>query len=298
VQVAGARITGQLDLQSATLTRSLLLRQCVLDAPVVLRDAQVIAVGFPGCRLSGVDAMGMRCRGSVDLSGGFTCNGEVDLRYARIDGHLDCTDAAFLNRDGIALDADGLRVDQDMSCCGKFTAEGEVRLVSALIGGRLDCTGTFRNPARTALHAERITVEEDNPAGTALYAERITVEEDMLTCGGFTAEGGVLLACAHIGGKLDCEGGTFHNPCRLALDLERVEIVRKVLMRPTAFDGTLNLTFAKVGSWWDDAWWDDAKTKTRRDTTRLNGFTYTTISADPPRVGDRLGWLRRDPDGD
>jgi hypothetical protein len=154
VQLAGARITGELNLHSATLTRSLLLERCVLTEPVVLEDADVPAVGFPGCRVPGLDATGMRCRGTFDLSAEFTADGGVWLFDAHIGGRLTCIGGTFRNPRGIALGADRLTVVQSMICRGEFTAEGEVRLPGAHIGDQLDCTGgTFCNPGRSALNA-------------------------------------------------------------------------------------------------------------------------------------------------
>src|SRR5262245_28791236 len=100
VRLAGARITGNLDLHSSTLTRSLLWRQCVLTEPVVLDDADVLAVGFPGSGVPGLTAVGMRCRGSVDLSSGFTADGEVRLVGAHVGGYVDCEDGTFRNPGG------------------------------------------------------------------------------------------------------------------------------------------------------------------------------------------------------
>jgi hypothetical protein len=324
VELAGARITGKLDLHSAPLTRSLLLRQCALTDPVVLQDAGALAVGFPGCSLPGLNAAGMRCRGSVDLSDGFTANGEVRLLGVRIGGQLDCTGATFRNPGQIALSADVLTVDQGMFCRTPFTAEGEVRLPGARIGGQLDCTGaTFRNPGKIALNADGISVDLNmfcrhrftadgevrligariggqldcagatfhNPGKIALYADVLTVDQDMFCCSGFTTEGEVRFAGARIGGQLDCRDATFLYPDGSALDLERAQVDGDVLMRRAVFDGALDLTFTRVGAWQDDA-------RTWPDTIRLNGFSYAAIAAQPPiTVGERLGWLRRDPAG-
>jgi hypothetical protein len=322
--LAGARITGTLDLHTATLTRTLLLRQCVLIEPVGLEDADALAIGLPGSGVPGLNAAGMHCRGTVDLSDGFTAEGEVTLDGAHIGGHLDCDGGTFRNPDGFALDADGLTVDQAMFCRDGFTAEGEVRLVGANIGGALACYGgTFRNPGGFALIADGLTVDQDmfcrdgftaegevrllganiggalacdggtfrNPDGFALDAGRLTVDQDMLCRDGFTAEGEVRLVGAHIGGALACDGGTFRNPDGFALVMQRVEIEGGVLMGPAAFDGALDLTYARVGIWQDDA-------QTWPDEIRLGGFTYTTIISDPSiTVTHRLRWLRRDPAG-
>jgi hypothetical protein len=132
--LAGARITGGLDLHSAMLTRSLLLRQCALTEPVVLDDADVLALGFPGSGVPGLSARGLRCRGTIDLTDGFTADGQVGLIGAQIHGQLGCS-GTFRNPGGDALVADGLVVDQDMFC-RRVTAEGQVRLLGAHIGGQ------------------------------------------------------------------------------------------------------------------------------------------------------------------
>jgi hypothetical protein len=323
IRLAGARITGQLDLHTATLTRSLLLRRCVLTQPVVVVDADVLAVGFPGSGVPGLDATGMRCRGSVNLSAGFTAEGEVQLSGAHIGGQIDCSDGTFRNPGGRALDCDGLTVNQGMFCGDGFTAEGEVWLMAAHIRGHLNCAGgTFRNPGGRALTADGLTVDQSvycrdgftaegevrlvgahiggrldctdgtfrNPGGRALVGDMLTVDRAMLCRDGFTAEGEVRLLGAHIGEQLDCFGGTFRNPDGLALDLEWAEIHGPVQMLPAAFDGGLDLTFARAGVWQDNA-------RTWPKNISLNGFTYTTIRADPPTVAERLSWLRRDPAG-
>jgi hypothetical protein len=159
LQLAGARITGTLDLHSATLARSLVLRQCRIIEPVVLHDADAQALEFPGSHVQGIDATGCRCRGDLNLSDGFTAEGEVSLLGAHIGGIIDCTDGTFRNPDGIALNADGLTVDQSMFCSGAFTAEGQVVLLWADIGGLFDCNGgTFRNLGGVALNADGLTV--------------------------------------------------------------------------------------------------------------------------------------------
>jgi hypothetical protein len=374
LRLAGARITGTLDLHTATLTRSLLLHQCRVIEPIVLNDADALALGFPGSHVQGVDATGIRCRSDLILSHGFTAEGEVRLPGAQIGGVLSCIGATFRNPGGTALSAYLLTAAQGMVCRGGFTAEGEVNLNGAQIGGVLDFTGgaTFRNPGGIALMADNLTVGKDmvcsggcyaegevrlpgaqiggvldftdatfrnpggtalsaylltaaqgmlccgaftaegevglqgaqiggilnfngatfrNPGGTALSANLLTVAQGMFCRGGFTAEGGVNLNGAHIGGVFDFTGATFRNPEKLAVDLERAAINGNVFMRPTVLDGYLDLTFATVGGWRDDA-------RTWPDSIMLLGFTYASIDANPAiSPTGRLRWLRRDPAG-
>ena len=102
--------------------------------------------------------------------------------------------------------------------------------------------------------------------------------------------GEVRLPGARVGGQLDCEGATLSNPGGRALDLERALVTGPVLMRPARLDGSINLTAARAGGWYDDRrTWPAALT--------LEGFVYDTIDAPDVTPKQRLGWLRLDQDG-
>jgi hypothetical protein len=49
LRLAGARITGTLDLEGAELACPLLLRSCWFDELVTLAEAQAVAIRLPGC---------------------------------------------------------------------------------------------------------------------------------------------------------------------------------------------------------------------------------------------------------
>jgi hypothetical protein len=326
LRLAGARITGALDLESATLTRPLHLEDCFLEDPVRLNDAQASTIWLTGCHLPGIVGGALHTRGDLRLNDGFTATGEVDLPGAHIGGTLDCSGGTFTNPSGTALYADSLTVDGNMFCRAGFTATGAVDLGGARIGGQLDCSGgTFTNETRTALDANRLTVDgnmfwragftatgEANLRGahiggqldcsggtftnenrTALDADSLTVDGHMLCTGGFTATGGVYLMGAHIGGALFCDGGTFANEKGFALGLYKAEVGKEVVFFPTSLTGEVDLSFATVGGWRDaEATWPD------KGKLRLNGFTYPVIDATPQvTVRRRLQWLQLDAEG-
>jgi hypothetical protein len=174
-RLRGARITGQLDLEAATIECPLLLWDCHLEQPISLREARAPAVRLPGCHLPGLAADQLETRGSLYLNWGFTATGEVRLLGAHIGGSLNLSGASLANLDGPALVADGLTVDGGMFCGEGLTATGEVRLVAARIGVVLDFAGATLS----------------NPEGTALYAYRLTVDRDLFYEDGFTATGEV-----------------------------------------------------------------------------------------------------------
>jgi hypothetical protein len=275
LKLAGAWITGALDLEAVTLLCPLLLRGCYVDHPITLEEASAPALRLPRCHVASLNADQLETRGSVELNDGFTATGEVRLVGAHIKGQLDCSGAILANPDGLALSADSLTVDQSMYCRNGFTVTGEVRLVGARIGGNLEFDG-----ASLA-----------NPDGLALSADKLTVDQSMYCRNGFTVTGEVNLIAARIGGTLTFNGASLNNRGRLALDLEGARARAVRLLLQTQPDGRVDLTNAHIGDLYDSqATWPEA--------LLLSGFVYDALHADPKVTYEaRLNWLGRDPGG-
>ncbi len=161
--LAGALITGTLDLQAATLTCPLNLRHCSFEQPILLQEAQAPSVRLLGCHVPGIKGQQFQTQGNFELSERFAAAGEVSLLGARIGGSLSLIGATLTNSGGTALYADGLTVDQDMLCGGGFTANGEVSLVGAHIGGQLNLNAaTLTNRGGRALNADALTVRPEH----------------------------------------------------------------------------------------------------------------------------------------
>jgi hypothetical protein len=118
LQLAGARIVGQLDLEATELVCPLLLRGCWFAEPVVLDEARASAVRLPGCHLPGLSSKQLTTRGNLELNDGFTADGEVSLAGAHIGGSINLNGATLINLKRWALAAHRLTVDQDMFCRG------------------------------------------------------------------------------------------------------------------------------------------------------------------------------------
>jgi hypothetical protein len=280
VRLRGARVTGQLDLEAATLGCPLLLRDCCFEQRVNLREAYAPVVRLPGCHMPGLAAEQLETRGNLELNHGFTATGEVGLVGARVGGWLDLSGATLTNPDGYALAADGITVKQSIFGRG-FTATGEVRLLAAHIGLTVDLEGaSLTNPNRHALSADGLTVNlamfcRDgftatgqvrllgadiggqldlsgahlvNPGGRALNADGLTVDQSMFCGAGFTVAGEVDLVGAHITGTLDLGGATLTNPSGNALNGARL-VVDGDLSCPRGFTATgeVRLVAAHVG---------------------------------------------------
>jgi hypothetical protein len=156
----------------------------------------------------------------------------------------------------------------------KAQCTGEVRLLGARIEGQLNCVeARFSNPNGNALNAERLVVDGD-----------MLLEQTQCT-------GEVRMPGAHINGQLNCIDASFNNPDGLAIHMERATVVQAVWMRPACLEGGLDLTYARVG-----AWYDERLTWPRR--IYLDGFAYDAIDAPDASIRDRLrSWLPRNTHG-
>ena len=193
VRLQGARITGTLDLESATLRCPLVLHDCYLEQQVVLVGATVSLLELSHCWLDGLAGAQLVVTKRLDLSRSeFT--GAVELPDANIAGHLTCRGTQITGNDmhGAALAADRVTVDGTVFLDYGFRAAGAVQLSGARITSQL----SFSDAQITGSDVQ----------GNALAAAEITVGGTMLLDAGFTAAGTVLLTGARIAGQLSCSG--------------------------------------------------------------------------------------------
>jgi hypothetical protein len=300
LRLAGARITGTLNLEGTELVCPLLLHDCWFDEPVTIGDVQAVTIRLPGCHLPALYAKQVRTRGDLDLDEGFSVHGEVLLRGARIGGALSLDRATLTNPNGDALNAGNLTVDQSMQCEG-LTSDGAVALFGARIGGALSFTrATLTNPDGDALLAAGLTVGYDmrceeltadgtvdltgahiggalsftratlsKPDGRALDADNITVDQGMYCRSGFTAHGEVNLRGARIGGQLSFVRATLDHPGRTALRLQEFE-ADALFLALTAPPSEIDFLQGRVGTLYDDP-------STWPKTLRLVGFSYDAL---------------------
>ena len=202
VRLQGVLISGQLDLESATLRCPLHLDNCYLDydGPVVLDYATASVLVLTGCYMAGLTADTLVVTRELDLTG-TTFTGPVRLTGADITGQLNMRGAHLTPAGGDALVADGLKVAGEVFLDstrdqGAFTAAGAVRLPCADIAG-LSMRG-----------AQLTRAGED---GNALVADAIKVRGEVFLDsapggGAFTTAGTVRLPGADITGPLSMRG--------------------------------------------------------------------------------------------
>ena len=323
VKLRGARISGTFDLEAATIGCPLMLQDCYIDEPVNLREATAAAIRMPGCHMPALNAVQIRTTGDLELNYWFTALEGVSLSKAHIGGQLDLSNAKLQSPSpqGLALVADELTVDQSMLMIGT-AVDGGVSITGAHVAGELDLSGTkIRTRRGPALQAGALVVDQDmmceggfgavgevllvgarvsgslsfadaqlyNPGGMCLHADALTVGQGMFCQREFSAQGEVCLHLANIHGALSFTNATLtsKHTC-LTLRGTSADVLDLTPQEPP--QGLVDLTNAQVGAFHDDrATWPGE--------LNLRGFAYDTLENQDANVQDRLGWLKRDPDG-
>lgn len=232
IQIRGARIDEEFDLQHAEVPFPLFFILCRFAANINLQHAQIPALYMPGTHTGPLSAGGLKTDGPIYLRDGFQAEGEICLLSAMIGGDLDCSNARFSNPDGITLSGDGLKVEGGIFLNDGFKAEGEVSLIGAKVGGNFDCKNSqFENKDGRALSADGLKV-----GGSAYFGH------------GFQAKGQVRLLGATISGNLNCIKGHFINEKRIALAADGLTVGGDVFLR-SGFkaEGEVRLPGAKIG---------------------------------------------------
>jgi hypothetical protein len=238
LRLAGARITGKLDLSHAQIQYPLEFEDCLFDASVDLEEAAAGSVKLRGCFVPVLDATRADLRGELQAQG---CRfGWVSLYGARI-SEVELS-GSHLGRhftpppDGVALHADLLAVERTMYC-HDVRIKGEVRLIGAHIAGRLEFDGT------------RIA----NGHGPTLNADGITVDNGMFCRRGYkddhhayTTTGEIAMNNARITGGLVLDDAHLSNPGGATLAADQITIDGGLFCRSVTSNGQLRLRAARI----------------------------------------------------
>ncbi|MES5820555.1 oxidoreductase [Streptomyces sp. RG80] len=272
LRVAGARISGALELDGAEIGHEMRFEGCSFEEGVGLAGAGTRTVSIKGCRLPGLDLTTARVEGRLSLRR-TVVNGELQLLNARLTGELILTDAVLSRPDGWALLAGGL-VMEGALFCRRTTVHGGVRLLGAQLPGGLHMEGA-------RLH---------HPGGVALLGDHAVVRSLALSKG-FTAEGTVSLRDAQITDQVSFDGAVLLGN-GTALDCARMQAGVLAFTPAEAPSGLVNLEDARVTAVHDreGAW---------PETLRLQGFTYGSLHESGEHqassVERRAAWIRRHP---
>jgi hypothetical protein len=282
VRLTGARVTGILDLNCATVTVPLQFWDCQFDEVPDFTDAVVRGIRFLRCELPGFDARLMTADGDVDFRGSIV-RGRLNLIRSRITGELRLTGAQLINPDGWALFAGGLVVESAVF--------GSIPTVSAQAFPPLRIHGGVRLAGAQFLSGVFLDgVTLDNPGKVALQADNMTLRGRMLCGNGFTATGRIQITHAQIAGELSFAGASLTDP-DVALSLNNSVIDDLNLRTAGPPTGAVDLRHVRCTILRDDptSW---------PATIELEGLVYEAIDTGRKglRVADRLRWLGRDRD--
>ncbi|MFD4527435.1 oxidoreductase [Streptomyces sp. NPDC058470] len=284
LRLAGARITGQLDLDGAEIGHVLWLEHCRLEEAVSLYGASTRTAHIRDSWVPGVEAGLARVQGHLDLKRSVLDGDRLSLVNAHIAGELNLNGTRISTPGEWAVFAGGLVMEGGVFC-KNLTTRGGVRLLGAQLSG-----GLFMQGARLS-----------SPEGVALAADSVTAGTLDLSKG-FTAEGTVRLRGARISDNLTFEGATLKG----ARGGEEPSVVC-LLMQATDFDftvaetpeGAVDLRGAQVSYLYEgEHSWPAV--------VELDGFVYGSIKmveggrrreavGRPEGVVRRVGWVRRSP---
>lgn len=297
LKLAGARISGRLDLAGAQIAHALWLEDCWFEESVDLLGASTQTLVITGSRVPGIEADSARIEGILDLRGSVVeslasspfnhVSSALLLSDARVTGGLLLNGAEISAPGGWAVAAGGLVMEGGMFCNDGFVARGEVRLLGAQLPGGLFMQGAhLMGPGRRG-----VALALDNAAASTLDFSD-----------GFIANGTVGLRGARISDHLTFEGAVLngpsdgHGPSLVAPLMQAVDFDFTLARSPS---GTVDLRGAQVSYLHDSE-------RSWPDVVELDGFVYSSIKVDEAgerreavgrrdSVAHRVAWIRRSP---
>ncbi|WAP56959.1 membrane-associated oxidoreductase [Streptomyces sp. S465] len=301
LKLAGARITGRLDLRYGVVQHSIRLRSChFTEGPMlygaqlralVLSDSVLPALTAGALRVEGVLRMS-RCRiaGPVRLAGSQIA-GAIFLDGARLGVSPEAPDGPD-NPDGShtapsgqhtpgtpdpdtlqepALELNHVVVGNDIAAAG-LVSHGQVRLNGAAVTGEVNLDdAVLHHPGHNALHAETLSV------GTDLRAMRLR------------AHGRVNISGARIPRHLNLAYARLSNPGGQALRASSCVIGELWLRAAAPIEGTVNLRGCQADLL-------HIAPETWPDRVRIDGLSYRRLTPDLP-AEQRLPLLEREESG-
>ncbi|MFF4715732.1 membrane-associated oxidoreductase [Streptomyces eurythermus] len=272
LSVAGARITGRLDLQYATIDHPVRLRHCHFDEAPRCYAARLRELNLSESVLPGLVAHAVHVDGVVRLTRA-RCHGTLRLGGARIAGslYLEGAEVAAPGAEEPVLQLNQAVLGADLWAPGLRT-RGQIRLNGAGVAGSLNL-----NEARLG-----------NPGHAALDAETLTVEGDMLVRDA-EVRGWTGLRGARIAGRLDLSYTRLAHPGGTALRAGSSTIGELWLRKAPPMEGALNLRRAQL----DVLLLEPSSVP---ETVLLGDLTYTSLVPHEP-AERRLPMLQRERDG-
>jgi hypothetical protein len=268
MRLAGALVTGPLDLEGCRISRGLSVVDCTFESAVVLRGAVIDTLILDGSALPALLAERLETRGDVALRSA-TAGGIVALGGARIGGSLIADGLTIHDPMDTALDAEAIETRGSIFLRGA-RLEGRLLLSNATVAGDIEAIGLeVRREGTVAVDGHGLTV-----AGNLLLRRAAIAGETVLDA-------------ASVGGDLDVSGAAFRAGDGVAFRLARGRVDGALVIREgAAFEGLLGFNGSTAALLVDDpASWPAA------GNLSLNRFLYGAFLASPVDARTRLRWL-------
>ncbi|MFJ5303685.1 membrane-associated oxidoreductase [Streptomyces sp. NPDC088350] len=272
LSLAGARITGMLDLQYATIDHPVRLRYCHFDEVPRFYACRLRELNLGDSVLPGLTAHAMRVDGVLRMTRS-RFHGVVRLAGAKIAGSLFMEGAEIIAPDAEepVLQLNQAAVGDDLRATGLRT-RGQIRLSGATVAGTVNLnTAHLSHPGDSAIDAEVLVVE-----GNILLRHALV-------------EGWVGLRGARIAGRLDLSYSTLSNPGSSVLLASSSTMGELWLRESPPMEGGLVLSRAQIDVLLLDP-------RALPDQVFLTSFAYTSLIPHEP-ADRRLAMLERDGDG-
>ncbi|GAA3816763.1 oxidoreductase [Sphaerisporangium flaviroseum] len=248
LRLAGARITGPLDLDHSQITCPVELEDCHFDDDVLLNRAQVHRWSLSGSRLPSLRAHYLHTYSDLDLRG-IRCR-EVMLYGAVLGGNLEMDHARLVNIGGCSLYGTHLTVEGSLH--GNWlSSEGEIRLYNAVIRDSILFFGAWLiNPGGKSLSASRMSV------GGALFlqggarsrGDGAGRQDDGKRGRAFISDGTLHLHSVHVGTTLRMPGAIVHNPGGYAIDALNMSVGNDANLSNAKVRGEIRVAGGRISS--------------------------------------------------
>ncbi|MGW7568996.1 membrane-associated oxidoreductase [Streptomyces tendae] len=273
LSLAGARVTGRLDLQYATVDHPVRLRHCHFDEAPRFYGARLRELNLSESVLPGLISHAVRVEGVLRLTRA-RFSDTVRLAGAEVTGslYLESTRIETPNTEWPVLQLNQAVLGADLWAPG-LRAAGEVRLTGARVAGTINLNDSVL----------------DRPGGTAVQAETLAAEADVLMRRA-DVRGRLELRGARIPGRLDLSLARLANAGGTALRASSCVIGELWLREGPAVQGALNLRRAQVDVLF-------LQPEVVPDWVQLNDLTYTSLIPHEP-AERRLPMLEKGDSGD
>ncbi|MFF0644772.1 membrane-associated oxidoreductase [Streptomyces tendae] len=233
LSLAGARVTGRLDLQYATVDHPVRLRHCHFDEAPRFYGARLRELNLSESVLPGLVSHAVRVEGVLRLTRA-RFSDTVRLAGAEVTGslYLESTRIETPNTEWPVLQLNQAVLGADLWAPG-LRAGGEVRLTGARVAGTINLNDSVL----------------DRPGGSAVQAETLAAEADVLLRRA-DVRGRLELRGARIPGRLDLSHARLANAGNTALRASSCVIGELWLREGPAVQGALRRTLPWYGRLW------------------------------------------------